>query len=87
MDNHICLVFSGQAFCFIDGRILASVFGGDAFIAFSPYGPTFIIRHHVLVPGPSLFALTAAFKKDLYKFNQHVYPGAEFLVCGHFAFF
>ena len=87
MDNHICLVFSGQAFCLIDGRILAAVFGGDTFIPFTSYGPTVIIGHHVLVPGPSSFALTAAFKKDLYKFNQHVYPGAGFLVCGHLVFF
>jgi hypothetical protein len=74
MDNHIGLVFSGQAFCFSNGRILAAVFGGNTFIPLSPYGPTVIIGHNVLVPGSSLCTLTAAFKKDLYKFNQHIYP-------------
>lgn len=68
MDDHIGLIFSGQAFCLIDGRILQAVFGGDTFVPLTPYGPTVIIRYHVLVPGPSLFALPAALKKGLYQF-------------------
>ena len=54
MDDHICLVFSGQAFCLINGRILASVFRGDTFITLTPYCPTVLIGYHVLVPGPAL---------------------------------
>ena len=87
MDDHICLVFPGQAFCFINGRILAAVLGGDTFIPLTPYGPPVIIGYHVLVPGPSPLALTAAFKKDLYKFTQHVYPGAGFVAFRHFALY
>jgi len=87
MDNHISLVFSSQAFCFSNGRILASVFRGDTFIPLTPYGPTVFIRYNVLVPGPSSFALTSTFKKDLYKFTQNVYPGSGFVAFRHFAFF
>jgi hypothetical protein len=87
MDNYIGLVFSGQAFCFVNGRILASVFRGDTFIPLAPYGPTAIIWHHVLVPGPPAFALTRTFKKDLNQFTQNVYPGAGFVAFRHFAFF
>ena len=38
-----------------------------------------IIQHHVLVPGPSSFALPGAFKKDLNQFTQNVYPGVGFV--------
>ena len=39
MDDHIGLVFPGQAFCFVDGRILEAVFGGDPLVPLTPYGP------------------------------------------------
>jgi hypothetical protein len=87
MDDHICLVFPSQLFCLPNGRILASVLGGDTFIALTPYGPTVIIRYHMLVPGPPPLALTAAFKKEFYKFTQHIYPGAGFVAFRHFALY
>jgi hypothetical protein len=87
MDDHICLVFPSQSFRFSNGRILASVFRGDTFIAFTPYGPTVFMRYHVLVPRPSLFALTPTFKKDFYQFNQNGYPRSGFGAFRHFAFF
>jgi hypothetical protein len=87
MDDHICLVFPGQTFCLINGRILAAVLGSDTFIPLTPYGPPVFKRYHVLVPCPTLFALTAAFKKDLYKFAQHVYPGTGFVAFRHFALY
>jgi hypothetical protein len=86
MDNDIGLVFPGQAFCFSYGRILATVFGGDPFIAFASYRPIVLIGYHVLVPGPTPFALTRAFKKDLYQFDQNGYPRFGGVAFGHVAF-
>ena len=86
MDNYIGLVFSSQAFCFSNGRILTSVCRGDPFIAFTPYGPTFFMGHHVLMPCPSLFALTPTFKKDFYQFNQNGYPRFGGVAFRHVAF-
>ncbi len=87
MDDHIGLVFSGQAFCFVDGRILEAVFGGDAFVPLTPYGPPVLVGHHVLVPGPASLALPAALKKGFHKFAQNVYPRTGFVAFGHGAFF
>lgn len=87
VDDHISLIFSGQAFCFPNGRILAPVFGGNSLISLPPYGPTGIIRDYVLVPGPSTFTLTRTFKKELHQFTQNVYPGAGSVAFGHLAFF
>jgi hypothetical protein len=68
VDDHIGLVFSGQSFGFSDSCFLQSVFGSDAFIPLTSYGPAFLIRYDVLVPGPSPFALSRAFKKELHEF-------------------
>jgi hypothetical protein len=87
VDNHIRLVFSGEAFRFIDGRILAPVFGGNAFIALPSYGPATFIRHHVLVPGPISAALPGTFKVGLYQLHQNVYPGVLFVAVGHRGWF
>lgn len=65
VDNHIGSVFSGQSLCLSNGCFLQPVFGGDALIPLPPYGPNPFIGHYMLVPGPSPFALTAAFKKEL----------------------
>jgi hypothetical protein len=87
VDNYIRLVFPGQAFGFVNGRILSPVFGGDTFIPLPPHGPSAIIRYYVLVPGPSPFALPHAFKKDLHKITYNVYPGSAFVIFRHFACF
>jgi hypothetical protein len=87
MDDHIGLVFPGQAFGFVDGRLLKAVFGGDPLVPLTPYGPPALIGYHVLVPGPSLFALATALKKGLHQFAQKVYPRIGFFAFGHVAFF
>ncbi len=87
MDDHIGLVFPGQAFCFVDGRILQAVLGGDAFVPLTPYGPNVLVGYHVLVPSPASLALAAALKKGLNKFAQNVYPRTGFVAFGHVAFF
>jgi hypothetical protein len=63
VDNYVGLVFSSQSFCFPDGRILAAVFGGDAFIPFAAYRPPFFVRHHMLMIGSPTRTSTGAFKK------------------------
>ena len=68
VDDHIGLVFPGEAFCFSDGRFLQSVLGGDALIALAPYGPMPFIGNHMLMPGPALLALARAFEKELHEF-------------------
>ena len=78
VDNHICLVFPCQSFCFSNGCFLQPVFGGDALIPLPPYGPNPFIGHYVLVPGPSPFALTRAFKKELHELAQKICPGSGF---------
>ena len=87
VNNHICLVLSGQLFCLPNGCILTPVFRRNTFIPLTPYGPTVFMWYHMLVPGPSPFALTRTFKKDLCQLNYNVCPGSGFVAFCHTAFF
>jgi hypothetical protein len=85
VDNHIGLVFPGQSLCFIDGCFLQPVFGGDALIPLTPNGPIPIIGHYVLVPGPSPFASTDTFKKELHQLGYNIDPTSGIGVLWHLA--
>ena len=74
VDNHIGLVFSSNAFGFVNGSRLFPVFGGDAFVPLTAYRPILLIGHHVLVPGSGSVLCSGALKKNVYQFNQNRDP-------------
>lgn len=76
MDDHIRLVFAGQAFCFSDRCFLQPVFGGDPFVSLPPDGPVPFMRDYVLVPGTASLGLTTAFEEEFNKFSENINPGS-----------
>lgn len=74
MDNHICLVFSGNSFGFVDGGALFPVFGGDAFVPLTPYRPALLIGNYVLVPGSWPVLFSGAVKENFHEFYENGDP-------------
>jgi|TARA_R110000737_G_scaffold327124_1_gene341231 hypothetical protein len=83
VDNHICLVFSGDRFGFVNGGGLFPVFGGDAFVPLTAYRPIFLIGHHVLVPGSGSVLCSGALKKNIYQLYENGNPRFGGIVVRH----
>ena len=59
------------------------MFGGNALIAFAPYGPGIFIGDHMLVPGSPSFPLAGTIEKNLDQFYEKGHPRLARVVFRH----